>query len=103
MKPQSVQRSHGQAAQVYDRLHRLHLLGEAPGTGCGGPLTGASLALSAVNLAEAAGATFPAASLVHIYLLAAIRARLCLGRRFRLVEVCNSVYTPPCSAHFSKH
>ncbi|XP_054565877.1 sterol regulatory element-binding protein 1 isoform X1 [Eptesicus fuscus] len=64
------------AALVYHRLHQLH----ATGKYTGGRLTAASLALSALNLAECAGDAVPAATLADIYVAAALTVKTHLPR-----------------------
>lgn len=64
------------AALVYHRLHQLHATGKYTG-GC---LTAASLALSALNLAECAGDAVPAATLADIYVAAALTVKTHLPR-----------------------
>ncbi|CAI2348985.1 unnamed protein product [Caenorhabditis sp. 36 PRJEB53466] len=79
-----VCRSHAQTAVLYHEIHQIHLMGitdynddsDEPST-----MSGLYLALSAVNLAEAAGASndgLPRVIMAQIYLAASIRCRLAL-------------------------
>uniref|UniRef100_A0A158P7Z5 MYND-type domain-containing protein n=1 Tax=Angiostrongylus cantonensis TaxID=6313 RepID=A0A158P7Z5_ANGCA len=73
-----VCKSHAHTAMIYHKMHQLHLLGiDETNEG----LSGLYLALSAVNLAESAGAStdgLPRNVLADIFIAAAIRTRLCL-------------------------
>ncbi|XGW13734.1 hypothetical protein V3C99_000222 [Haemonchus contortus] len=73
-----VCKSHAHTAVIYHKMHQLHLLGiDESNEG----VSGLYLALSAVNLAESAGASIdglPRNVLADIYIAAAIRTRLCL-------------------------
>ncbi|XP_036924636.1 sterol regulatory element-binding protein 1 isoform X1 [Sturnira hondurensis] len=65
-----------EAALVYHKLYQLHAMGKYTG----GHLTAASLALSAVNLAECAGDTLSVAMLAEIYVAAALTVKTSLPR-----------------------
>ncbi|XP_035888756.1 sterol regulatory element-binding protein 1 isoform X5 [Phyllostomus discolor] len=65
-----------EAALVYHKLHQLHAMGKYTG----GHLTAASLALSAVNLAECAGDALSVATLAEIYVAAALTVKTSLPR-----------------------
>ncbi|KAM5307702.1 sterol regulatory element-binding protein 1 isoform 2-T2 [Glossophaga mutica] len=65
-----------EAALVYHKLHQLHAMGKYTG----GHLTAASLALSAVNLAECAGDTLSVATMAEIYVAAALTVKTSLPR-----------------------
>ncbi|KAJ1355544.1 hypothetical protein KIN20_012990 [Parelaphostrongylus tenuis] len=73
-----VCKCHAHTAMIYHKMHQLHLLGiDETSEG----VSGFYLALSAVNLAESAGAStdgLPRNVLADIYIAAAIRTRLCL-------------------------
>lgn len=73
-----VCKSHAYTAMIYHKMHQLHLLGiDETNEG----VSGLYLALSAVNLAESAGAStdgLPRNVLADIYIAAAIRTRLSL-------------------------
>lgn len=97
------------AALVYHRLHQLHATGTGarswaagsrrlcttprltprrlPGKYTGGRLTAASLALSALNLAECAGDAVPAATLADIYVAAALTVKTHLPRALHFLTV----------------
>ncbi|XP_077388668.1 sterol regulatory element-binding protein 1 [Festucalex cinctus] len=64
------------AALVYHRLHQLHMTGKLNGS----HLSAVHMALSAVNLAECAGACLPVASLAEVYVSAALRVKASLPR-----------------------
>ena len=68
------------AADVYHKLHQLHLTGYLTGHVCSGQisgrLTGINLGLCTVNVAEAAGKRLPANVLAEIYATNAITARM---------------------------
>ncbi|XP_038618779.1 sterol regulatory element-binding protein 1 [Tachyglossus aculeatus] len=64
------------AALVYHKLHQLQMTGKHTG----GHLSAVSLALSAVNLAECAGATVSVATLAEVYVAAALRIKTSLPR-----------------------
>ncbi|XP_054427102.1 sterol regulatory element-binding protein 1 isoform X5 [Pteronotus mesoamericanus] len=65
-----------EAALVYHKLQQLHATGKYPG----GHLAAATLALSALNLAECAGDTLPAATLAEVYVAAALTVKTSLPR-----------------------
>lgn len=58
-----------------------------PGKYTGGCLTAASLALSALNLAECAGDAVPAATLADIYVAAALTVKTHLPRALHFLTV----------------
>ncbi|XP_077019488.1 sterol regulatory element-binding protein 1 isoform X4 [Tamandua tetradactyla] len=62
------------AALAYHQLHQLHAVGK----GAGGHLAAINLALSALNLAECAGAALPMAMLAEIHVAAALRVKASL-------------------------
>jgi hypothetical protein len=68
-----VRQSARDAAVVYHKLHQLHLTGHVKAGNRG---TGINLALSAVNLAEAAGDTVSTETLAEIYATAAVAIKL---------------------------
>ncbi|XP_037019124.2 sterol regulatory element-binding protein 1 isoform X1 [Artibeus jamaicensis] len=65
-----------EAALVYHKLYQLHAMGKYTG----GHLTAASLALSAVNLAECAGDALSVATLAEIYVSVALTIKTSLPR-----------------------
>ena len=69
------------AADVYHRLHQLHLTGQAKQSRWGG----VNLALCAVNMAEAAGGAMPPSMRAEIYATAAITARVHLPSPLRFL------------------
>ena len=76
-------------ALVYHRLHQLNLVSGsawADGVGIpgGGSTAGLSLALSAVNLGEAAGAALPPHQLADIYVGMALRLQAMLPRALHI-------------------
>uniref|UniRef100_A0A1I7XHI1 BHLH domain-containing protein n=1 Tax=Heterorhabditis bacteriophora TaxID=37862 RepID=A0A1I7XHI1_HETBA len=74
-----VCKSYAHTAMIYHKMHQLHLLG-VDETYEG--ISGLYLALSAVNLAESAGAStdgLPRSIMADIYIGAAIRTRICLS------------------------
>ncbi|CAD6194095.1 unnamed protein product [Caenorhabditis auriculariae] len=75
----AVCRSHAHTAVLYHDIHQLHLMGIDNDNG--EPTSGLYLALSAVNLAESAGASadgLPRAVMAQIYIAAALRCRISL-------------------------
>lgn len=104
-----VRASARDAALVYHKLHQLHAMGMEgremtcgdpplrgsfwPHTSCflgkytGGHLTATNLALSALNLAECAGDTVSMATMVEIYVAAALRVKTSLPRALHFLTV----------------